>query len=51
MVCMYYLVFHVIILYFLGKRNEIALATVIKNEIHLDVKEKMVQKIQKVQKV
>ena len=39
-VCTYVLlVFHVIILYFLGKRNEISLATVIKNEIQLDVPE------------
>ena len=48
---LYALVFHVIILYFLGKRNEISLATVIKNEIQLDVKQSMVQKVQKAQKV
>ena len=40
-----------IILYFLGKKNEIAFATEIKNEIQLDVKQTMVRKIQKAQTV
>ena len=43
------LVFHVIILYFLGKKNEISFATEIKNEIQLDVKQTMAQKVQKAQ--
>ena len=37
--------------YFLGKRNEIALATVIKNKTQLNGKQKMVQKVQKAQKI
>ena len=48
---LYVLVFHVIIFYFLGKRNEISLATVIKNEIELNVKQTMVQNVQKTQKI
>ena len=50
MACMYVL-FHMIIFIFLGKRNEIALATVTKNRIQLHAKQKMVQKVQKAQKV
>ena len=38
------------ILYFLGKKNEIALTRVIKNEIQLDVKQTKAQKVHKVKK-